>query len=123
MRAQSSCKQQAVERLSVLTAYALLVLSARGQHLNGQAPVGDFAGHTDVGITLKAGSASFDDVRHEYSVTGGGENMWGIQDAFHFVWRRVSGDVTLTADMKLQGAGGNPHRKAGLMIRQGACAQ
>ena len=81
--------------------------------------VGDFAGQADVGITPKAGSASFDELRREYSVTGGGENMWDTQDAFHFVWRRVSGDVTLTAEVKLQGAGGNPHRKAGLMVRQG----
>ena len=108
------------KRLLVLTGYALCVLSGPGgQSINGQAPVGDFAGQSDVGITPKAGSASYDDARHEYSVTGGGENMWGTQDAFHFVWRRMSGDVTLTAEVKLQGAGGNLHRKAGLMIRQG----
>ena len=108
------------KKLLALTAYALLLLSGRGgESINGQAPVGAFAGQSDVGITPKAGSASFDDARHEYSITGGGENMWGTKDAFHFVWRRVSGDVTLTADVKLQGGGGNPHRKAGLMIRQG----
>ena len=108
------------KRLPVLTAYALFILSGLGgQSINGQAPVGAFAGQADVGITPKAGSASFDDARHEYAVTGGGENMWGTQDAFHFVWRRVSGDVMLTADVRLQGEGGNPHRKAGLMIRQG----
>jgi regulation of enolase protein 1 (concanavalin A-like superfamily) len=45
--------------------------------------------------------------------------MWGAQDAFHFVWRRMSGDVTLTANVRIKGADGNPHRKAGLMIRQG----
>src|SRR6516165_10458642 len=117
---QNRAGNTAWKKLLALAAYALFVLSGRGgQSINGQAPVGAFAGQSDVGITPKAGSASFDDARHEYSITGGGENMWGTQDAFHFVWRRVSGDVTLTADVKLQGGGGNPHRKAGLMIRQG----
>jgi len=107
-------------KLLVLTGYVLFILTGPGgQSINGQAPVGAFTGQNDVGITPKAGSASFDSARHEYSITGGGENMWGTQDAFHFVWRRVSGDITLTADVKLQGTGGNPHRKAGLIIRQG----
>ncbi len=44
--------------------------------------------------------------------------MWFTNDAFHFVWKRVSGDVALRASLELLGAGGNPHRKACLMIRQ-----
>lgn len=99
---------------------ALLILGVsviRGA--GGQGPVGVFEGHSDVGNTPRAGSASYDAVRHEYSVTGGGANMWGAEDAFHFVWRRVSGDVTLSAGVALQGKEGDPHRKAGLMIRQG----
>lgn len=81
--------------------------------------IGAFEGHGDIGMTPKAGSASYDAARHEYTVTGGGENMWGKTDAFHFVWRRVSGDVALSAGVSLQGTTGNEHRKAGLMIRQG----
>jgi TolB protein len=81
--------------------------------------MGAFEGHSDVGVTPKAGSAAYDPKNREYSVTGGGANMWGTADAFHFVWKRVSGDVTLTARVGLQGTEGNEHRKAGLMIRQG----
>src|SRR5439155_24168448 len=47
-----------------------------------------------------------------------GENMWAAKDAFHYVWKQASGDLALTADVSLLGAGKNPHRKACLMIRQ-----
>jgi len=81
-----------------------------GSHL------GLFDAHEDVGETPREGS-----VEHgggAYRVTGGGANMWGRQDAFHFVWKRWVGDVTLQADVDFIGAGVEPHRKAALMIRQ-----
>jgi regulation of enolase protein 1 (concanavalin A-like superfamily) len=53
-----------------------------------------------------------------YRVTGGGANIWAATDAFHFVWKRLSGDVTLTADIQFSGAGAAAHRKAVLMVRQ-----
>src|SRR5260370_35621560 len=81
--------------------------------------VGALEDPSDVGVTPKPGSAIYDSKRREYSVIGGGANMWGTADAFHFVWKRVSGDVTLSASVSVQGTEGNPHRKAGLMIRQG----
>src|SRR6202035_4814040 len=40
------------------------------------------------------------------------------EDDFHFVWKKASGDVFLSADIALTGATGNAHRKAVLMIRQ-----
>jgi TolB protein len=54
----------------------------------------------------------------EYRVTGGGANIWATVDAFHFAWKRISGDVTVTADVKFIGTGAVDHRKAVLMIRQ-----
>jgi hypothetical protein len=44
--------------------------------------------------------------------------VWAAADAFQFVWKKVSGDVTLTADISFVGTGGNAHRKAMLMVRQ-----
>jgi hypothetical protein len=44
--------------------------------------------------------------------------MWFTNDAFHFVWKKMSGDVTLAADISFVTAGGNAHRKACLIIRQ-----
>ena len=40
------------------------------------------------------------------------------EDAFHFVWKKASGDLSLAADIAFVGAGNDPHRKACLMIRQ-----
>jgi hypothetical protein len=44
--------------------------------------------------------------------------MWFGEDDFHYLWTKVSGDVSLTADIAFIGATGNNHRKAVLMIRQ-----
>lgn len=82
------------------------------------AQTGIFEGRNDIGVTPKAGSLAVDPVAHEYKITGGGANIWGAQDAFQFVWRRVPGDINLGADVKFVGTGVNAHRKAVLMIRQ-----
>ena len=44
--------------------------------------------------------------------------MWLAADAFQFVWKKVSGDVTLTADISFLTTTGNEHKKAVLMLRQ-----
>src|SRR5256884_5178709 len=44
--------------------------------------------------------------------------MWFTNDAFQFVWKKMTGDVALTADIRWIGTGGNAHRKACLLIRQ-----
>jgi Tol biopolymer transport system component len=44
--------------------------------------------------------------------------MWFDKDAFHYVWKKVSGDVSIAADIKWIGTGGDPHRKACVIIRQ-----
>ena len=80
--------------------------------------LGLFENQGDIGAVHLAGSVEYDPVHASYLVTGGGENMWSGQDGFHFVWKRVSGDFSLAADLRWIGTGGNAHRKAGLIIRQ-----
>lgn len=80
--------------------------------------LGLFENHGDIGDLHLAGSVEYDPVHESYLVTGGGENMWSSKDGFHFVWKRVSGDVSLAADIRWIGTGGNAHRKACLIIRQ-----
>ena len=80
---------------------------------------GEFEGATDVGNAQPKGSVRFDPGRREYRITGGGENMWGTRDAFHYVWRRLSGDLVLTTDVTFAETEGNAHRKAGWVVRQG----
>lgn len=82
-------------------------------------PVGQFEAESDVGEILRPGSATYEAQLGKYVVSGSGANMWDTADAFHFVWRRMSGDMTLKTDLVLEGKKGNEHRKAGLMIRQG----
>jgi TolB protein len=82
------------------------------------AGIGIFDSDGDVGETAKKGSVAYD-AAGEYRVTGGGANIWAATDAFHFVWKRISGNVTLTADVRFSGAGAVGHRKAVLMVRQG----
>ncbi len=80
--------------------------------------VGSFEGHSDVGDAPKTGDAQFETASGTYRVTGGGANMWNQSDAFHFVWTRMSGDLSLTADIKFLGNGAVAHRKAALIVRQ-----
>jgi TolB protein len=80
--------------------------------------LGIFEKHGDIGDVRKPGSVEYNAARRSYTVAGGGENMWSTTDAFHFVWKRMSGDVSLAADVSLIGTGGNAHRKACLIIRQ-----
>jgi TolB protein len=80
--------------------------------------LGLFEKHADIGPVGKSGAVQYDVTKKSYVITGGGENIWGISDAFHFLWKEVSGDISLAADIQLSGSGGNPHRKAGLIIRQ-----
>jgi hypothetical protein len=82
------------------------------------ASLGVFENHSDVGAVLHAGSVEYDVSKQTYTVTGSGENMWSVADAFQFAWKKVSGDVTLTADISFAGAGGNEHKKAVLILRQ-----
>jgi TolB protein len=79
--------------------------------------LGIFEGASDVGTPSHKGSVAYDSARKEYRITGGGNNMWGGRDDFFFVWRKVSGDVVITANLKIV-SDGAPHRKAGLIIRK-----
>ena len=83
-----------------------------------QNKLGDFEAHTDVGKTLQPGSATFDAGTSSYRVTGGGANMWFKEDAFQFVYKRITGDLSFSADLTFEGKGTEAHRKAALVIRQ-----
>ncbi len=81
-------------------------------------PIGIFDDHADIGTVLHPGAADYDADAQTYTVSGSGENMWRTEDAFHYVWKEVSGDVALTADVSFPSPGKDPHRKACLIIRQ-----
>jgi TolB protein len=78
--------------------------------------LGVFTNSGDVGSPAIKGSATYDAGKQEYRVTGAGANMWAKADQFQFVWREVSGDVTVSATLQFLGEGID-HRKAGIMLR------
>jgi TolB protein len=104
----------------VLVAAALLATAPFQVTMPAQsaASVGIFEGSGDVGKVLHAGSVKYDPAKQTYAIRGSGHNMWATDDAFHYVWKKVSGDVSITADITWDTAGGNAHKKAVLVMRQ-----
>jgi hypothetical protein len=86
--------------------------------LLGSITGGPFDSNLDVGINPKAGFTEYGAGVSTHKVTGGGANIWGKQDAFQFVYKKVSGDLTLSADVQFIGKGVEHHRKLALMVRQ-----
>ncbi len=80
--------------------------------------LGQFQGQGDFGTILRPGAGRYDAAKGSYTVSGSGANLWFGMDDFHYVWKKMSGDVALTADIDFVGEKGNAHRKAVLMIRQ-----
>ena len=114
-------------RQSVLLVVALVCFTldgamAQAAPADNTAALGIFQSQADVGSTPKAGAATYDATSDApggtYRLTGGGANMWGGADAFHFVWKQVTGDFDLSAAVSFVGAGSQEHRKAVLVARQ-----
>ena len=80
--------------------------------------LGIFTNQGAVGQVPPGGNAIYDAAKGEYRVTGGGANIWYDTDAFYFLWKQASGDLSLTADVQWVGTSSTAHRKAVLMIRQ-----
>jgi TolB protein len=80
--------------------------------------LGIFQGNNDIGNVGYAGSVVFDPADSTYMVSGGGTNMWFTKDELHYVWKKMSGDVSIAADIEWIGEGVEAHRKACLIIRQ-----
>jgi TolB protein len=101
-------------RLELMTLMVLFLM-----HCSGCAQsLGIFDKSTDIGSVTHPGSARFIQSKNEYQITGDGANIWGQEDAFQYLWKKGSGDFSLTTAIHWIGAGKNPHRKAGWMIRQ-----
>ncbi len=108
-------------RICALAAIILFFLFYKPPIVAQTAPsaLGVFQNHSDIGTVLHPGSAQYDPEPQTYTITGSGQDLWASSDDFHFAWKQVSGgDVALAADIAFPQSGGNPHRKAVLMIRQ-----
>jgi regulation of enolase protein 1 (concanavalin A-like superfamily) len=73
--------------------------------------------HRDIGAVAAAGNATFSGTSSTYSVKGAGADIWGTADAFHYLYRPMTGDGAIVARVAtVQNV--NSWTKAGVMIRE-----
>jgi hypothetical protein len=85
---------------------------------NFDTPIGVFQGQSDIGSAVVPGSASYDAATKQYAITSAGYNIWYQRDEFRFLWKKMSGDVSLAADGAFPDPKGYSDRKVVLVIRQ-----
>jgi len=81
-------------------------------------PIGVFEGQSDIGSALVGGSAEYDRATGAYTIRSAGYNVWYTRDEFRYLWKKMSGDVSLAADVQFPDPKGYGDRKAVLVIRQ-----
>jgi hypothetical protein len=82
------------------------------------APIGVFEKSIDIGSPKLAGSSRYDAANKTYLLKGAGYNIWFERDEFHYLFKELTGDFSVTADFELTGKGSDPHRKVGWMVRE-----
>lgn len=80
--------------------------------------IGLFEGQSDVGSAVVPGSASYDAKEKRYTLQSAGYNIWYTRDEFRYLWKKISGDVSLAADVTFPNPEGYGDRKVVLIIRQ-----
>src|SRR5262245_49560127 len=114
-----SARKTKMRRHTLMLALSMAAAFAPSERSESKraAALGAFEDHQDVGGPAIAGSATYDKDAQRYTIAAAGANMWGARDEFHVVWRRLSGDFILTANAAFAGAGVDPHRKLGWIVR------
>jgi hypothetical protein len=85
---------------------------------NFDIPIGVFDGQSEIGSAVVAGGATFDAGARQYTINSAGYNIWYTRDEFRFLWKKMSGDVSLAADIAFPNPNGFFDRKVVLIIRQ-----
>ena len=80
--------------------------------------IGVFQGQTDVGAALVPGFSSFNKETDQYTIVSAGYNVWYQRDEFRFLWKKMSGDISLAADINFPDTAGYDDRKGFMIIRQ-----
>ncbi|MEJ2194600.1 MAG: hypothetical protein P8X73_07035, partial [Ignavibacteriaceae bacterium] len=81
-------------------------------------PIGIFEGQSDIGSALIEGSSSYNPITKVYTITSAGYNIWYVRDEFRYLWKKMSGDISLAANITFADSLGFGDRKAVLVIRQ-----
>lgn len=82
------------------------------------ARAGLFKGQSDVGAALVPGSSVYNPATKQYTIISAGYNVWYTRDEFRYLWKKMSGDISLAADISFPDTTGYGDRKAILIIRQ-----
>lgn len=85
---------------------------------NFDRPIGVFQGQSDIGSAVVVGTAAYNAKTMQYTITSAGYNIWYSRDEFRYLWKKMSGDVSLAADVTFPDPKGYSDRKAVLVIRQ-----
>lgn len=80
--------------------------------------IGIFEGQSDIGGAMLIGSSSYDSTTGDYTIISAGYNVWYVRDEFRFLWKKMSGDISLAADISFPDSLGYGDRKAIIVIRQ-----
>jgi TolB protein len=111
----------AVQYLPLIRTLACALVPTLGSIVSAGAAespgIGQFDGQADVGGVQTPGAATYDPDRQEYVVQSSGADMWGDRDDFHILWKRMKGDFIAQATVNFAEEGGDPHRKAGVIVR------
>jgi hypothetical protein len=86
--------------------------------LTSDVPIGIFDGQSDVGGAVIPGSGLLEVASGKYTVNSAGYNVWYFRDEFRFLWKKVSGDVSLAATIAFPNPYGYGDRKVVFMVRQ-----
>jgi hypothetical protein len=81
-------------------------------------PVGIFDGQTDVGSAIIPGSASYNAGTKQYLLNSAGYNIWYQRDEFQYLWKKMSGDVSLAGTVSFPDGNGFGDRKVVFIIRK-----
>jgi hypothetical protein len=81
-------------------------------------PIGIFDGQTDVGSAIIPGSASYDAGTKQYTLKSAGYNVWYQRDEFQYLWKKMSGDVSLAGTVSFPDVNGYGDRKVVFVIRK-----
>lgn len=104
--------------MKIISTVLLIIMCAFTATLGQNNSIGIFKQSSDIGNPAKQGSATFDPVSQEYTLKGGGYNIWFERDELHYLYNSMKGDFILTANFQFVGEGVDPHRKLGWMIRE-----
>lgn len=102
----------------IVKAFFLGVVFAASLGHVGAVTMSQFSQHQDVGAVKLLGSTTFEATAQTYTLKASGKNMWGGEDEFQFAFNKIKGDFIVRANIKFEGKGVDPHRKAGWNVRQ-----